>query len=168
MKQKMLSFFLVFMLVISTLFYTGCSQDLKADHQMYCTYSQSIDSMDYDSTVYATYIGESEQMLSATITHQYEGYPKDEASNKVLTDMTIRKSILDEVDGVEIELNRTDTGFGSKETWDYTKINIDEIIYSDKLQEEFINKNKGFYSQHMTKKYYESHNYDCSVSDLRS
>ena len=111
---------------------------------------------------------ESGQMISGTITHQYEGYPKDEASNKVLTDMTVRKSILDDVDGVELELNRTDTGFGSKETWDYSKIDLESIIYTDELQEKFIDKNKGYYSQNMAKKYYESHNYGCSVSDLNS
>lgn len=169
MKRNLSSFFLVFMLTASTLLYSGCGdQPPKADSQMLCTYSQSIDGMDYDSTAYFTYVKESGQMISGTITHQYEGYPKDEASNNVLTDMTVRKSILDDIDGVELELNRTDTGFGSKETWDYSKIDLESIIYTDELQEKFIDKNKGYYSQNMAKKYYESHNYGCSVSDLDS
>ena len=169
MKRKVSTFFLVSMLTASTLLYSGCGdQSPKADSEMLCTYSQSIEGMDYDSTVHITYVKESGQMISGTITHQYEGYPKDEASNKVLTDMTVRKSILDDVDGVELELNRTDTGFGSKETWDYSKIDLESIIYTDELQEKFIDKNKGYYSQNMAKKYYESHNYGCSVSDLHS
>lgn len=80
--------------------------------------------------------------------------------------MAVRASALSETDGVSIELNRTDTGFGSEETWDYTKIDIEEIPYVDELQGEFIDKNRGYYSQDMAKDYYEGQNYGCSVSDI--
>ena len=159
MRYRKLSVLLAPVLFVSTL--GGCSNTPKADMMMHCTYEQTIDAMTYTSSADFTYVGETGQMLTGEITHQYEGYPKDEASNTVLTDMAVRASALSETDGVSIELNRTDTGFGSEETWDYTKIE-----YVDELQGEFIDKNRGYYSQDMAKDYYEGQNYGCSVSDI--
>ena len=164
MRYRKLTILMAPVLFVSTL--GGCSNTPKADMMMHCTYEQTIDAMTYTSSADFTYVGETGQMLTGEITHQYEGYPKDEASNTVLTDMAVRASALSETDGVSIELNRTDTGFGSKETWDYTKIDIEEIPYVDELQGEFIDKNRGYYSQDMAKDYYEGQHYGCSVSDI--
>ena len=72
----------------------------------------------------------------------------------------IKYSVMDE------QLNRTDTGFGSDETWDYTKIDLKEIPYVDEEQANFIDQNRGYYSQDMAKDYYEGQHYGCSVSDI--
>lgn len=164
MRYRKLAILMAPVLFMSTL--TGCSSAPKADMIMHCTYEQTIDAMTYTSTADFTYVKETGQMLSGHITHQYEGYPKDEASNTVLTNMALRASELSETEGVQLELNRTDTGFGSDETWDYTKIDLKEIPYVDEEQANFIDQNRGYYSQDMAKDYYEGQNYGCSVSDI--
>ena len=98
MRYRKLAILMAPVLFVSTL--GGCSNTPKADMMMHCTYEQTIDAMTYTSSADFTYVGETGQMLTGEITHQYEGYPKDEASNTVLTDMAVRASALSETDGV--------------------------------------------------------------------
>ena len=49
---------------------------------------------------------------------------KNEVNNKVLTEILIRNSVLDDVKGVEMEVTSNDTDFGSHESWNYRDVDL--------------------------------------------
>lgn len=146
---------------------TGCSsKEAEADHMMLCSFLQDDEGGKQDHSALFTYVEESGEVVASDIKTSYEGFDKDEASNKMLTDMTVRKSILDNIDGVSMELYRTDTGFGSREKWEYRDIDVAAIADSDEVQADMINEKQGIYSVKKVREYYESHQYQCSISEI--
>ena len=61
-----------------------------------------------------TYVDKSKEAVSGDITNNYSGFAKNEVNNKVLTEILIRNSVLDDVKGVEMEVTSNDTDFGSQ------------------------------------------------------
>lgn len=164
MRKKKLV--LIAALLLSVL--PGCSKqkEPQADHMMLCSFLQEDEAGKQDHSALFTYVEENGETITADIKTSYEGFEKDEVNNKVLTDMTIRKSILDNIEGVNMELYRTDTGFGSREQWEYSSIDTASIAYSDEIQAPLINENEGIYSIENIREYYESIRYQCSISEV--
>lgn len=159
---------LLFVAVIGITCFSGCEKKPKADMMMHCTYSvPDTDTGVYTSNADFTYVSETNELVSGNITHNYKDYPKDQYNNKVLTDITIRKTKFDELKGVKMDIYRTETEFGSKENWDYPTIDLEAAIQLDEEQNKFIDTDAGYYSLDKTKDYYESHNYACSISDIK-
>lgn len=144
----------------------GCSSEEKADKMMKCDYYQKDAEGEKTFNAFFTYVDETKEAVTGDITTNYSGFAKNEVNNKVLTDILIRNSILDEVEGVEMEVTNNDTDFGSHEKWNYRDVEIGTVGTTDETQNEFIDRNAGQYSIEMIQKYYENSGYSCSISDI--
>lgn len=144
----------------------GCSSEEKADTMMKCEYYQKDGEGEKSFSAFFTYVNETKEAVTGDITTNYSGFAKNEVNNKELTDILIRNSVLDEVEGVEMEVTSNDTDFGSYEEWNYRDVELETVGTTDEIQNEFIDRNEGQYSIEMIQKYYENNNYSCSISDI--
>ena len=126
----------------------GCSSQKEADTMMKCEFYQK------DT--------EGEKSFHAN----YSGFERNKINNEVLTNILIRNSILDEIEGVEMEVTSNDTDFGSREEWNYRDVDLETVGTTDEIQNKFIDRNAGQYSIEMIQKYYETNGYSCSISNI--
>lgn len=147
---------------------TGCSGDKKPDpdHMMLCSFTQEDEEGLQNHSALFTYVEETGEAVTSDIKTNYEGFEKNETNNKVLTDMTVRKSILEDIEGVTMEVFRTDTSFGSEETWEYRKIDTAVIVTTDELQKHMVDEKQAMFSIDEIRDYYEAQHYACSISDM--
>ncbi len=154
-------------MVFCLLCLSACSTEVKADHMMKCDYNNKDAEGEKIFTALFTYVKETGEAVTGNIHQRYTGFEKSEVNNKVLTEMAVRNSVLDGVDGVKIEVLREDTSFQGQEIWTYRDVDIDSIMNADELQKEMIDGNERFYSKDLIQRHFEENGYACSVSEIR-
>lgn len=154
------------MMIVCLLSLTGCSFEVQADYMMKCDYYNKDAEGEKTFIALFTYVSETGETITGKIDQSYKGFEKNEVDNYVLTDMAIRNSALDGIDGIEIKVLREDTSFEGHEEWTYRDVDIDSIIHVDEIQKEMIDTNERFYSKSMIQKYFQENGYTCSMSEI--
>lgn len=144
----------------------GCSSQKEADTMMKCEFYQKDTEGEKSFHAFFTYVDEKKEAVSGDIRENYSGFERNKINNEVLTNILIRNSILDEIEGVEMEVTSNDTDFGSREEWNYRDVDLETVGTTDEIQNKFIDRNAGQYSIEMIQKYYETNGYSCSISNI--
>ena len=116
----------------------GCSSQKEADTMMKCEFYQKDAEGEKNFHAFFTYVDETKEAVSGDISENYSGFERNKINNEVLTNILIRNSILDEVEGVEMEVTSNDTDFGSREKWNYRDVDLETVGTTDEIQNKFI------------------------------
>lgn len=141
-------------------FCIGCSSSVKADQVLSCYVYSSVDDASFTATVEVTYNEAADQAISATVVEDYTGLEKNDTNNHILQAMLNKQSIFDEIDGVDIAVEISDTSFAYKEVWQYQDVDLDQVVEVDPTQATFIEDQH--YSLKKLKASYENEGYACS------
>ena len=147
MKKKIFIFLFVTILLI------GCGpKDVKADKKLIGTLSSSMDNQTLKSTIEIEYNSESGVATYGIFKTKYSGLEKTVTNNEILAELINRQSIDEQIEGIEVSLEVTDTSFDFEEKWDYNKVDMVAVKEADEQQISFIENDK--YSITKIKEFY--------------
>lgn len=161
-RLKKKSFIFLFIAILLT----GCGPaNLKADKKLIGTLNSSVDNQTLKSTIEIEYNSESGIAIHGTFKTKYDGLEKTMTNNSILANLINRQSIDEQIEGVKVFLEVTDTSFDFEEKWDYNEIDIVEAIEADEQQKSFIENDK--YSITKIKEFYDKQGYAFKEKELK-
>lgn len=145
---------------------TACaSPNAKADKKWIGELDSSIDNQSYTSTVEINFNSDDETITKMVYKSKYNGLEKSQTNNLILADLINRQSIIEQIEGVNVSLNVTDTSFDYEEKWEYNDIDVKVALEADDLQKKFIENEK--YSINKIKTYYEQLGYSFKEKNIK-
>lgn len=160
MKNKVCIFLFVMILL------AGCGPtNVKADKILIGTLNSSMDNQTFNATFEIEYNSESGIATHGTFKIKYDGLEKTITNNDILSNLINRQSIDEQIEGVEVSLEVTDTSFDFQEKWDYNKVDVEESVEADDKQKSFIENDK--YSITKIKEFYNNQGYKFKEKDIK-
>lgn len=138
---------------------------IKADKKLVGTLNSTMDDQTLTSTIEIEYNSEDETPVKGVFKHKYDNLEKTETNNNILATFINRQTIIEQLEGVEISADVTDTSFDFEEEWDYNVVDVNKALEADEDQKNFIEDGK--YSLTKMKNYYENQGYSFEEKDLK-
>lgn len=152
----------VLMLTLFLLIVTGCSSAPKATEKI--IFSKTVENQEVSELYQAIYTYNDEEVISSEIKVEFKNMNLD-INNPVFLDYRILASSISEINGAMASVEDTESGYIYRESWDYTKVNIDNSISMDERQTELIEDDK--FSLNKIKEYYRIRGYSSQVETIK-
>lgn len=151
----------VLMLTLFLLIVTGCSSTPKATEKI--IFSKTVENQGVSELYQAIYAYNDEEVISSEIKVEFKNMNLD-INNPVFIEYRILASSISEINGAQANVEDTESGYIYSESWDYTKVNIDDSISMDERQTELIEDNQ--FSLNKIKEYYSIRGYSSQVETI--
>lgn len=156
----------IFIFLFVTILLIGCGpKDVKADKKLIGTLSSSMDNQTLKSTIEIEYNSESGVATYGIFKTKYSGLEKTVTNNEILAELINRQSIDEQIEGIEVSLEVTDTSFDFEEKWDYNKVDMVAVKEADEQQISFIENDK--YSITKIKEFYNKQGYTFKEKEIK-
>lgn len=155
--KKGLLMFTLFLLIV-----TGCSTTHKASEKI--IFSKSVENQGVSELYQATYTYNEEEVISSEIKVEFKNISLD-INNPIFLDYRILASSISDINGAEASVEDTESGYIYSESWDYTKVNIEDSISMDERQKELIEDDH--FSLNKIKEYYKIRGYSSQIKSIK-
>ena len=160
MKKK------IWIIILISFLLTACGTSKQtADKRLVGTLDSTMGEQTFSSTIKLEYNSEDETLIAGVFKYKYDNLEKTQTNNNILADFINRQTMIDQIDGVEVEADVTYTSFDFEEKWNYNLVDIDKALEADEEQKNFIENDK--YSLKKIKEYYEKQGYSFKEKDIK-
>ena len=143
----------------------GCGPTkINANKKLMCYLTSEMDNQKYRSDVVITFNSDGNKVVEGIFTTKYSNLEKTNSNNDILADLINRQSKVEQIEGVAVTLDVSDTSFNYEEKWSYQDVEIKEAVEADENQLMFIDNRE--YSIDLIKDYYTKKGYSCDISKL--
>lgn len=156
----------IWIIILISFLLTACGTSKQtADKRLVGTLDSTMGEQTFSSTIKLEYNSEDETLIAGVFKYKYDNLEKTQTNNNILADFINRQTMIDQIDGVEVEADVTDTSFDFEEKWNYNLVDIDKALEADEEQKNFIENDK--YSLKKIKEYYEKQGYSFKEKDIK-
>lgn len=148
------------------MFLVGCGPDApKADEKLICLLQTENEGQTLELKVEISYDSEKDVVTKGVFKTKYDNLVKNDTNGNILTGLVNKQTKIEDVEGVKVDFNVTDTCFDYKETWDYSKVDVKSAIEADEEQSNYIENEN--YSVKKIKEYYTNLGFSCDIKKIK-